>query len=199
MSAITAIRLTLSVRPYSIIDAINRVAASTGSMGYAMAAGSADYNGHHVRVYWNEYRGYWLAEYQWGERVVLTRGSLENALRAAAREYGRGAKGASATAFVDLATMHVKATVADLEAAVAVAEGLGYVVERLTGADLEAERSKEYATVKAADWWTWKHASAAEAVRLEKQGFPAISALLAATDADDYMRRTFPNRRAANA
>lgn len=59
----------LPTRPYNVIAAINRMAAATGSPRYAMAAHGADYNGHSVGVYWNHYRGYWLAEYTWS--VVL--------------------------------------------------------------------------------------------------------------------------------
>ena len=33
-------------KPLNIVDAINRRAAATGSIRYAMAAGDADYNGH---------------------------------------------------------------------------------------------------------------------------------------------------------
>lgn len=88
----------LATRPYGVIDAINRMAAATGSPRYAMASAHADYNGHAVSVYFNGYRGYWLAEYTWAGRVVLCRGSLVECLRAAKQEYDRGALGASVVA-----------------------------------------------------------------------------------------------------
>jgi len=88
----------LPTRPYSVIDAINRMAAATGSPRYAMLASHADYNGHAVSVYFNTYRGYWLAEYTWSGRNVLAQGDLGLCLRAAKQEYDRGALGASVTA-----------------------------------------------------------------------------------------------------
>lgn len=83
----------LKTRPYKLVDAINRMAAATGSVRGAMAASSADYNGHGVAVSFNDFRKYWVAQYYWGQRVVLNRGDLEGCVRAAAREYNRGALG----------------------------------------------------------------------------------------------------------
>lgn len=80
--------------PYSLIDAINRMAAATGSVSYAQKATYADYNGHSVTIAFNTYRKYWTCEYYWGERVVLQRGSFEDCVRAGVEEYKRGAKGA---------------------------------------------------------------------------------------------------------
>ena len=87
----------LPTRPYSPIDYLNRRSAAQGSMQYAQAASHADYNGHSVSLYWNEYRGYYLAEYQWGERVVIARGSFAQCLAATLAEYNRGALGSSAS------------------------------------------------------------------------------------------------------
>jgi hypothetical protein len=87
--------------PYSIIDAINRMAAATGSMRYAQLAADANYNGHFVRVYFNDYRGYWLTEYQWGERCVLSRSAdLARCLEAGKAEYARGARGTTVVCYV---------------------------------------------------------------------------------------------------
>lgn len=88
----------LATRPYDIIAAVNRYAAATGSQGYAERSHGASYNGHFVRVYFNSYVGYWLAEYTWSGRQVLSRGSLVEALRAAKSEYDRGALGACVVA-----------------------------------------------------------------------------------------------------
>jgi hypothetical protein len=79
----------------SLIDTINRVALAQGSVRYAQLGADADYNGHHVRVWWNDYKGYWIAEYTWAGRQVLARGSFRECLRAAKREYERGAKGST--------------------------------------------------------------------------------------------------------
>lgn len=102
--------------PMTLIDAINRRAAATGSVMYAVQTAHADYNGHYVRVYFNDYRGYWLAEYQWGERVVLRRGTAQECLRAAHDYYKRGDKG-STVVTSGLLT----------EADIAFAESLGFV------------------------------------------------------------------------
>jgi len=83
-------------KPLSLIDAINRSAAATGSIGYAMAAADADYNGHPLSLYWNDYRGYYVLEYYWGERVVLHRGAdFAAALAAGKRELARQGRGGS--------------------------------------------------------------------------------------------------------
>jgi hypothetical protein len=79
--------------PYTLVDAINRAAAATGSVRYAELAANANYNGHSVTVSFNTYRKYWVTEYFWGGRVVLARGSFEDCARAAHREYQRGALG----------------------------------------------------------------------------------------------------------
>ena len=76
-------------KPGTATDLINKQAAATGSVRYAMAAAHANYNGHCIRVYFNDYRGYWLVEYHWGERVVLYRGGFEGALQCAKKEHER--------------------------------------------------------------------------------------------------------------
>lgn len=83
------------VRPYGVIDAHNRMAAALGSPRYAKLTTHADYNGHHVRLTWNSFRSYYVAEYTWAGRVVLARGGFAECLRAALREYDRGALGAA--------------------------------------------------------------------------------------------------------
>ena len=83
-------------KPLSLIDAINRQAAATGSMGYAMAASRADYNGHALTLCWNDYRRYYVLEYYYGERVVLCRSTdFAVALAAGKRELARQGRGAT--------------------------------------------------------------------------------------------------------
>jgi len=106
-------RFWLPTRPYSIVAAINRRSAATGSIRYAELAEHADYNGHFVSVYFNEYRRYWVADYTWAGRIVIARGSLESCLRAAKAEYDRGALGACVSLTVE----------SDEDAAAAVAAG----------------------------------------------------------------------------
>ena len=74
-------------------------------------ASYADYNGHRVTLSWNDYRRYYVAEYYWAGRVVLSRGRFESCLRATLEEYGRGALGASASIIPepnDSAAIHLR-------------------------------------------------------------------------------------------
>lgn len=94
-------QLWLPTRPYTIIGAINRRSAATGSARFADLASHADYNGHFVSVYFNDYRQYWVADYTWAGRIVLGRGTLANCLSAAKAEYDRGALGACVVVTVE--------------------------------------------------------------------------------------------------
>ena len=93
----TAGRYWLPTRPYTLVDAINRAAAATGSVRYAKLSADASYNGHSVTVTYNDYRDYCLCEHYWGERVVAARGSMESALHAGRREYDLGHRGTRVT------------------------------------------------------------------------------------------------------
>jgi hypothetical protein len=86
----------LPIRPYGVIDAINRVALATGGVRGAMAGSHADYNGHSTQVSFNDRRQYWVAEYTWAGRNVLARGEFESCVQAAKHEWDRGALGAAA-------------------------------------------------------------------------------------------------------
>jgi hypothetical protein len=83
----------IPTRPYDLIDAINRCAAATGSVEYAMKAADTSYNGHSVTISYNDYRDWCICEHWWGGRVVHARGSMEAALRAGRREYDLGHRG----------------------------------------------------------------------------------------------------------
>jgi hypothetical protein len=179
----------IPTRPYTVIDAINRSAAATGSVRYAQLAEGGDYNGHHVAVYFNDYRGYWLAEYHWGERVVLRRGSLLECAEAAAREFERGARGASAKLVID-----PKALTSDLTRIdVGYLEALGFVRVPL-------QASARYAPLRRSlpAWWTWKHGEAGHAVDLERRGWGgAIAALLASETLEAWHSMKWADRRPA--
>lgn len=130
----------LPVRPYSPIDALNRRAAATGSPRYVEATGYADYNGHHVTLSWNDYRGYYVAGYFWGDRIVIARGNFDRCLAATVAEYGRGALGASAS-------VHPREGDEDALALCNSTEGLvAGVCTRAT-------------------WYTWRHECATASVR----------------------------------
>lgn len=138
--------MCLPTRPYGVIDAINRVALATGSAQGAMAGSDADYNGHHVRVSFNDYRQYWVAEYTWAGRNVIERGSFEACVRAAKAEYDRGALGAS----VLVACL--------MEHEVAFCRSLGFVTE-------------EEAKAQNAAWQNEYLAGVAQAIRMDRLGF----------------------------
>lgn len=155
----------LPTKPMSLIDRINRHAAATGSVGYARASADADYNGHVLRAYYNDYRKYYVCEYQWGERVVISRGTCEQVLRAAIAEFGRQGRGASLAVYV---------RTEDVE----IARALG-LIEGLA---------------PDADGSDWRFAEVPQAMRLERQsGIPAIAYLLRTTDKAEYTRLCFPN------
>jgi hypothetical protein len=90
-------RYWLPTRPYTLVDAVNRCAAATGSVQYAQLSANAGYNGHHVTVTYNDYRDYCICEHFWGGRVVHARGSMETALRAGRYEYDLGHRGTVVT------------------------------------------------------------------------------------------------------
>jgi hypothetical protein len=82
-------------KPFTAIDAMNRMSAATGSIRSAIASGDADYNGHCVEVWFNDYKGYWIGHYTWNGTCVIARGTLREVLTVAVREFagmGRGAE-----------------------------------------------------------------------------------------------------------
>jgi hypothetical protein len=76
------------------IDSLNRRAAAVGSPGYAMQTAHANYNGHHVSLYWNDYKGYYVADYTWAGRNVIARGTFKQCLDACVTYYEKGHIGA---------------------------------------------------------------------------------------------------------
>ena len=125
---------------YSLVDALNRRAAATGSPAYASSAAGADYNGHRISVWFNDYRNYYIAEYQWAGRCVVARGSADICIAAAMKYYQRGVKGSSVT--IALEPEH--------EEAVAHARTVDGLVEGREGTP---------------SWMTWRHSTAARCAR----------------------------------
>lgn len=154
----------LPTLPYSLTDAVNRAALATGSTRAAAAGHQADYNGHRVTVSFNTFRQYWVADYTWAGRVVLARGSFENCLIAALREYTRGALGSS---------VHVVLRDEDLdEAQLAILHGF------LPKAEAEA---------KDAEWRDARYAETHHALNMEGQlGIPAVTFLIQSTSVEDF-------------
>lgn len=153
----------LPTKAYSVIDSINRYAAGQGSVEYAQKCADSNYNGHYLTVCWNDYRGYYIAEYYWGQRVVIARGNAEEVLRAAIHEFqnhqGRGA------------SFSVRVKLGDA----AVCEKLGLVA----GKAPEASQC---------DWYTPLHAKVGEAGGWERQrmGVPAFAFLANSKTVEEY-------------
>jgi len=152
----------LPTKPYNIIAAINRMAAATGSMRYAGLTSSADYNGHQIGSYFNDYRQYYVCDYFWAGRVVIARGGAMDVTRAAVDEYKRQGLGASL--------------------AVAVRPEDADCIRSLNLGLIEGPEPKALG-----DWYSWKHSLIADAFMWDKW-FPGIGtqALLVARDEDDY-------------
>jgi hypothetical protein len=140
----------LPVRPYSPIDALNRRATALGSPRYAELTSHADYNGHHVTLSWNSYRGYYVAEYCWAGRVVIARGAFNYCLAAVLAEYRRGALGASASV----------SPREDDEAAIEACKA----TEDLIEGDIW-KRDENGSSLGMAPWYTWRHECAAASAR----------------------------------
>lgn len=163
----TAGRYWIPTRPYGVIDAVNRVAAATGSVGYAMRAADASYNGHLVTVTYNDYRDWCICEHYWGERVVHARGSMEVALRAGRREYDLGHRG-TAVSTCDLTPDEAQ-----------IALSLGYM-----------PWSQDAEDAWNALWFTELHACAGEALGDAKWfGSDTAHLLISASDKIDYRER----------
>lgn len=157
------VQFFLPCKPYSPIDAVNRIAAAQGSVGYAIASANADYNGHRISLSWNGFRGYYIAEYYWGERRVIVRSSdAKEAIAASIREYDRQGLGSS---------LHIALKPEDAKAA----EEFPQLIH---GRECPNQ-----------PWWTWKHREAGSALRTERQfGVPCVGYLLKANSEDEYKK-----------
>jgi hypothetical protein len=157
----------LPTRPYTLVDAINRCAAATGSVRYAMLAADANYNGHHVTVSYNDYRDYCVCEHYWGGRVVHARGSMAAVLRAGRYEYDLDHRGTSVRT-CDLTPD---------EAATALS--LGYM-------PWSAEAEETWNAL----WYTELHACASEALSDARHfGYDTAHLLMQASSKIDYYER----------
>ncbi len=150
----------LPTKPYSVIDAINRMALATGSTRAAERGSGADYNGHAYKVH-TTIHGY-AASYTWaGLRWIARNCDARDALRAGVSAYKTGGLGAS-----------LSVSLKPEDAGLAAEFGL------LPGED---DKTK-------ADWWTWKHAMAAEVLGDEKRwGVPGVKLLLEAESKAAYL------------
>lgn len=161
----TAGRYWLPTRPYDVIAAVNRMTAATGSTTYALQATGADYNGHSVQIALTD-RGYWTATYMWARIVTIGRGSVEDCLRAGAREHRLGRLG-SEVRTPDLTPEEAR-----------VALSLGYMPHTPEG---------EVAWLGL--WHTDRHELVGQAVDDLRHGQATIHHLIAASSAQDYRVR----------
>lgn len=145
--------------PFTAVDIIDRRSAATGSVKRARLAANSGYNGHRVFVeFWpHQLSGPgWRAEYQWGERVVIARGSLDSCLAAVAAHHTRGARGTA---------VHIKLT--DRSSNVR-----GRIVhppesirgQRIAAATIGAIPGAE-PPLETAAWWTGTHSAVMDALR----------------------------------
>jgi hypothetical protein len=166
-------------RPYSPIDALNRRALAIGGVRNAMAGAHADYNGHNVTVEWNSYRNYYVARYMWAGPVVIGRGSFAECLRAALREFDKGAVGAS---------VEITLREGDEEA-----KALCEAEPKLVAGSPWASDDKGNVRHHLGDWYTWRHDTAAACARdAACRNYPFIfdwELLQAAENEDDYCNR----------
>jgi hypothetical protein len=162
----TAGRYWIPTRPYSLVDAVNRSAAATGSVRYARQAADSSYNGHSVTVTYNDFRDYCICEHYWGERVVHARGSMDTALRAGRYEYDMGHRG-------------TRVITCDLTPGEALgARALGYI-----------PWSEEGEEAWNALWYTELHGCVGEALGDGRQGCDTVHLLLQASSRVDYHER----------
>jgi len=150
----THYRLDIPITP---TDLVNRRAAATGSVGYAQATSYAEYNGHYVTVSFKSHSVYgpcWNAEYFWGERVVLRRGSFTACLEAALAEHKRGARGTSINVYPTTAAP----------------EHFWEQAEACEAAGLQAVADPQAKS----PWWTSTHEAVLDALHWEDSGFRGI-------------------------
>jgi hypothetical protein len=155
-------RFVLPTKPLSIIDAINRMALATGNFRNACASSDANFNGHPVEVRWNDYRGYWVAQYHWCDRIVIARGELGPCLIAAKDFYATQGRGASVTVHVE-------------------SPDDAYICKACDFIPAAEEDTS---------WRDWKFEEVNHALDMERRGFGAYTAhLIAATSREDYDAR----------
>jgi len=153
--------------PYTLEQAIARRQAATGSVQLAMDADHAPYNGHCIVLHWNDFRGYYVGEYHWGERVVVARSkNFLEALKWTKSEYDSQGAGAS---------LHVTPLARD--------EHFCQNVPGLLPWSEEEEASLEKV------WRTWKYGEITQAIwNEEKLGCPALTFLRNSTTKEEYIQ-----------
>jgi len=153
------------MRGGSLVDAINRAWAATGSVRLAQQTSNVDYNGHAVMVSLKPFAmggARWSASYIWGGIQRLASGSFEICLQAAMAEFNRGASFASVTVVTETPKQGDKCLDCGL----------------LPEDEVVDPRSAD-------DRFRYVH----EALRMEKQtGIPATKLLLDSKDREDWKR-----------
>lgn len=163
----------IPMKPITIVDAINRRGVATGSMRTAMLCADADFNGHALSLAWNGYRGYWVGEYYWGERVVFTRsGDFATALAATKREFARQGRGATCRVHVSQPTYEKDHKIPNVDECVALLRA---------DPDFQGEQTEF-------PWQDWKFKHYADACRdMELWCVPSDSLLIRAESEEAYL------------
>ena len=100
----------IPTKPYTLTDAVNRIAAATGSYRGAMASAESDYNGHSVSMERRGYRSgsklpegadYWTAHYIWSGPNCVGSGTFAQCLADAVSFVERGGRGSSLAVSVE--------------------------------------------------------------------------------------------------
>lgn len=156
----------IPTKPYTLIQFINYRAAATGSPGLAMQSHHADFNGHSLSLSFNDFRQYYVGQYWWAGRHVVTRSTdFAKALAEMKREYARQGAGARL-----LVVPHKEED------------------EKLLMIDPDfLVYSQELDKQLTADWWTWQFDYVNTALRMNTTG-----QLIKATTPEEYLESIRP-------
>ena len=86
----------LKTKPFSPQEAVKRIKITTGTFKQAMLHENSKINGHSYSLSWNEYRQYYILEYNWAGRKVLRRSTdFKSILKYAIEVYAKTGKGSN--------------------------------------------------------------------------------------------------------
>lgn len=158
----------LPTRPFSLVDAVNRMAVATGSYRSAVASSGASYNGHRVHLIPpNDFKRYWTAVYTWAGMHTIARGTLRECLVASKRYYDRG----------DLGAAVIVTVTSEEDAALCEELGFGILTDE----------------IRAAYEATWKDDRYDEVAYALREGQLNVSMLLESANLADYRRKCREN------
>lgn len=179
----------IPTKPYSFEIALHRMRVATGSVRQAMISESTNWNGHHLTLSWNNYRGYYVGEYFWGGRQVITRGltKFETALEQMIRAYDQGGLGTclSVTPRIDWIVVET----ADGKSSTKIENKFEEDWEFATKHPRLQAYSKEIADLYNTTWRTWKHELVNEVLFWEKQMGVPVQLLIEANSKKEWISK----------